>query len=543
MLSKKNHMNEKASRYILYARKSSESEDRQMASIDSQVQELKKLAEENGLNVIEVLEESCSAKEPGRPIFNALMAKIRAGEADGILCWKLNRLARNPVDGGLVSWDLQGGKIKHIMTYGRSYYPDDNVLMMAVELGMANQFIKDLSIDAKRGLRAKAERGWFPGKAPLGYLHHPLKSKGEKEVICDPDRFEVVKKAFQSIASGESTVPEAYRTAVQKYGLTNRVGGRLSLSNWYAMVNNPFYYGEFEFPRGSEKWYKGKHQAMISETEFYRIQEILGKKGTTRPKKHSFAYRGFLECGNCGAMITAENKAKHQKNGNVHCYTYYHCTKRRDPHCPEKCVEAKELEIQIILELESIDIPSSFREWAERYLEQYASEELDTIGKLRMSQEKQHSLIETKLDELLNMRLEGKISDEDYATKREKLLEEKKELKKALALPPKKTWVEEFRESLNIAEDVRETFENGDEAKQKQVLASLGSNLTILDKKFAIKGKNPILRLKKISPVVKEISARFEPPGMAETKEKLELAYSSSPILLRRQDSNLRPGD
>jgi DNA invertase Pin-like site-specific DNA recombinase len=95
----------------------------------------------------------------------------------------LDRLARNPIDGGQIMWMLQQGIIKHIKTYERSYYPNDNVLIMSVELGMANQFIRDLSQNTKRGLRAKAERGWYPGHAPVGYLPHPLKRKGEKKSL------------------------------------------------------------------------------------------------------------------------------------------------------------------------------------------------------------------------------------------------------------------------------------------------------------------------------------------------------------------------
>lgn len=326
-------MQGKAQKYILYARRSSESEDRQMASIDSQIQELEKIAAEAGLNIIDTLTESQSAKKPGRPIFNAMMARVEKGEADGIICWKMNRLARNPVDGGRVSWALQEGVLKHIATYGRSYYPTDNVIMMQVELGMANQYVRDLSTDAKRGLRTKASNGWFPGKAPLGYLHDPYKQKGEKEIINDPIRFEIVRKAFKGIASFKYTVPEAYKIATRDWGLTNRNGGRLSISNWYAMLNHSLYYGEFEFPRKSGNWYKGKHQPIITQTEFLKIQAILGRKGTTRPQKYTFSYGGILRCWSCEAGITAEHKTKRNKNGNVHCYVYYHCTKKKDPNC------------------------------------------------------------------------------------------------------------------------------------------------------------------------------------------------------------------
>mgnify|MGYP000559467526 CR=1 FL=1 len=527
-------MQEKATRYILYARKSSESEDRQMASIDSQIQELQKIAAENNLNIIETLTESQSAKKPGRPIFNKMMTRIEKGEADGIMCWKMNRLARNPVDGGQVSWALQEGVLKHIATYGRSYYPTDNVIMMQVELGMANQFVRDLSTDAKRGLRTKANNGWFPGKAPVGYLPSPEKQKGEKEVISDPERFEIVRRAFKGIASRKYTAPQAYRIATKDWKLTNRKGDRLSISNWYAMLNNPFYYGEFEFPRRSGTWYKGKHQAMITQTEFLAIQAYLGRKGTTRPKKYTFPYTGILQCGNCGAMITAEHKIKRNLNGNVHFYTYYHCTKRKNPNCVEKVIEEKELEGQIKEKIYMIDIPPVFKDWAIRYFKTNEAEELKSEDKVTESQQKAYDGTEEKLSRLLDMRINNELSEAEYTIKKEELIAEKARLKELLEKPDKENWIKKLERAMNTAEDIAKTFEGGDETKRKRILNDLGSNLYIKSKMFEIEASNPILLMKKFSSPAREIFARFEPPKTPMDKEKLELAYSSSPILLRR---------
>jgi DNA invertase Pin-like site-specific DNA recombinase len=183
------HKYEHKTKYFLYARKSSESEDRQVASIESQISELTKTAKENNFEIVEILSESQSAKAPGRPIFAKMIERIYKGEAQGIICWKLDRLARNPVDGGNISWMLQRGIIQHIQTHERDYYPTDNVLMMSVEFSMANQFILDLSQNTKRGLRTKAEKGWYPGPAPTGYLNSLSKRRGEKKIIKDPKRF------------------------------------------------------------------------------------------------------------------------------------------------------------------------------------------------------------------------------------------------------------------------------------------------------------------------------------------------------------------
>jgi len=93
--------------FFLYARKSTDAEDKQVRSIEDQLAVLESLAKEEGLAIKEAFIEKQSAKQPGRPIFNAMLARIEKGEADGIICWKLDRLARNPIDAARVQWFLQ----------------------------------------------------------------------------------------------------------------------------------------------------------------------------------------------------------------------------------------------------------------------------------------------------------------------------------------------------------------------------------------------------------------------------------------------------
>ena len=173
-------------RYILYARKSSESEDRQVQSIDDQKDRLKELGQLLKLNVVEIMTEAKSAKRPAsRPVFEKVLEQIEKGKADGILCWQINRLSRNPVDSGRLQMMLQDGVIKSIRTMDREYQPTDNVLLFSVESGMANQFILDLRKNTLRGLDSKVSKGWLPARAPMGYLNDVL----TKTIVKDPDRF------------------------------------------------------------------------------------------------------------------------------------------------------------------------------------------------------------------------------------------------------------------------------------------------------------------------------------------------------------------
>src|SRR5882672_3661151 len=184
--------------YIVYCRKSTDTEDKQVLSLESQERELIEIAEKQNLKVIKIFRESMSAKDVGRPVFNQMMKMIMSGKANGILCWKLDRLARNMIDGGLVMDLLQKSVIKEIRTYESIHLSSDNVLMLAVHFGMANQYSRDLSQNVKRGNRAKLERGEWPNHAPYGYINDKL----NKTVIPDPKSFHYVRKMFELYAAG-----------------------------------------------------------------------------------------------------------------------------------------------------------------------------------------------------------------------------------------------------------------------------------------------------------------------------------------------------
>src|SRR3989344_4940808 len=275
---------------------------------------------------------------------------------------------------------LQRGKIKHIKTFGRDYYSDDNSVISFVEFGMANQSSRDLSKNVKRGMNKKADLGWRPGRAPLGYLNSKIKLKGEQDISSDPERFQLVKQALQTMLTGNYTVSALLEYATNELGLRlpatkNQASKKLHLSEMYRIITNPFYYGWYEWPSDSGNWIQGKHEAMITEGEFDRIQFLLGRKGRPRPKTHKFAFTGLMQCGNCNAGVTAEEKFKKQKNGNTHHYVYYRCTRKKDPQCVERALELKDLTKQIDAVLEGLSIPERFQKWALQYLHELRSQE------------------------------------------------------------------------------------------------------------------------------------------------------------------------
>jgi len=514
-------------KYFLYARKSSEAEDRQVASIESQIDELTRLAQREHIAIIDILRESRSAKAPGRTIFNHMLERIHAGEADGIICWKIDRLARNPVDGGQINWMLQNNIIKHIQTYERSYLPSDNVLMMSVELGMANQFIRDLSLNTKRGLLTKVKSGWLPTKAPIGYLNNRDLEKDPRYIIKDPLRFHLVRKLWDLLLTNGYSVDKLHHIGSHELLLMKKNGDLLSKSKFREIFINPFYYGYISF---KGELFEGKHEPMVSKSEFDKAQLILSNRSKPRAKTHHFAYTGIIRCGECGAMITAEEKTKRQKNGNTHHYTYYRCTKRVDPDCSQKATSLASLEEQITEQLQQIEIPTEFHRWAMEYLRQEHNKEKEDRTAIYNAQKKAYEACVRRLEAITDMRINNEITEDEYKAKKAKLIDEKLKYQELLKDTDHRVdqWVEAAEKIFEFAEKAKTRFEKGTLEAKREVLGILGSNLILKNGKLSIDIHLPLRPILQIAPGVKALHERLEPLPSSSRYDTYKVYYAQN---------------
>src|SRR3989338_676001 len=302
-------------KYFLYARKSSESEDRQVQSIDDQINRLKKLAIDLDLDIKKTYSEAKSAKKPNnRPVFDEMIQRIENGETNGILCWQINRLSRNPIDSGKLSWLLQRGILKSIQTIERQYLPDDNVLLFNVETGQANQYILDLSRDTKRGLLKRLNTGWQNGIAALGYLN----DKENKTITKDPERFNLIRKMWDLMLTGNYTPPRIMVIANKEWGFRTkkfkRMGGKeLSKSGIYRIFNNLFYAGVIV---NAGVQYEGKHEKMISLEEYDHVQTLLREKRQAQtPAPRLCLYRRHPVRGVRVSLYGRDQEKAHQAHG------------------------------------------------------------------------------------------------------------------------------------------------------------------------------------------------------------------------------------
>ncbi|MFA5359035.1 MAG: recombinase family protein [Patescibacteria group bacterium] len=360
-------------RYCLYARKSTESDERQALSIDAQIKEMLNVAQRDDLQITEIRQESHSAKASGqRPVYNKLIEDVRSGLFNGILTWAPDRLSRNAGDlGSLV--DLMDQKLlTEIRTYNQKFInsPNEKFLLMIL-CSQAKLENDNKSLNVKRGLKARVEMGWRPGSSPTGYLND--KNIDHKcQLLLDPNRAPIIKKMFEKIAYEGWSGRKLYYWLKEEVKFTTKYNKPLALSNIYLLLRNTFYTGKFEFPKHSNNWYLGKHQSIISQALFDKVQERLKKDANINPwGAKEFAFTKLITCGHCGSGVTAMEKFKKTKN-TVHRYVYYGCTRAKDRSCKYRYVREEEIISQLIkiigqLDLDELEVREKMKNEIDRY--------------------------------------------------------------------------------------------------------------------------------------------------------------------------------
>lgn len=476
--------------HVIYARKSTESEDRQVLSIESQIRELQDLAVRRGAVVAEVLTEAHSAKAPGRPIFGALMKRIQRGEIASLFCWKMDRLARNPLDSGQILQALADRRIEQVVTPERCYTADGNDRFLGTfEFGMATKYIDDLRQNVTRGNRERFRRGWPNFRPPVGYLE----DRATKTVVKDPDRFDLMRRAWDLVLTGAmrpSQVLPVLNTQWQfRTRQTARQGGQpLSFSHFYALLSKPYYAGTIRLASGES--FKGAHPPMVTHEEFARVQELLGRVTHKGKKRHEFAYSGLLACAECSRTLVGE---QHIKPSGVR-YVYYRCHRHRaDSRCAQPTLPEQAFEAQLAADLERVRLPQGIAAWVRRALEQSLTRELAQRGVSRESGERALRDAKAEADNLLTLRIRGLVEDDTFVERRNEILTRQEAIQEQLARPQASPaeLLAHFDRVLDFSRQAPEMLRNGTPVQRRQIVQTIGSNWRVRDRFALYTAKKP----------------------------------------------------
>ncbi|MAZ67468.1 hypothetical protein CL652_01720, partial [bacterium] len=452
-------------KFFLYARKSTDVEDKQVLSIEAQLTELRSFAKQEGLSIVSEFIEKQSAKIPGRPIFGDMLERIEKGEANGILAWHPDRLARNSVDGGRVIYLVDCG---HLATLKFPTFWFENTsqgkFMLNIAFGQSKYYVDSLAENTKRGLRQKVRRGEYPSLAPVGYINDVR----TKSIVVDRKKAPIIRRAFELYAKNESRLEDIADFLAQS-GIRSKNGKRLHRDRISFILSNPFYVGLFRY---AGEIHEGKHKSVVPKKIFDSAQAVL--KERSRPHKKAKnepkAFCGLLSCAECSMGITAEIQKGH---------VYYRCTKKRGK-CSQPYVREEKLDQQLSSMLQKFSLPP---DWAAGLRDMLTHEEQDAAqSSTAFVQEAQNNIktIEKKLERLLDGYLEQDIEREVYREQKAKLLSEKKSLEGQMsALEQKRTgWLEPMREWINEAEILPQIAkERNLFAKKVACRTMFGSNL------------------------------------------------------------------
>ncbi len=468
----------------LYCRKSSEDSQKQVQSIQSQVDVMTELAQSQGFSIVETITDEKSARIPDkRAGFNKLIQLIETGTVKTILTWKTDRLSRNPKESGLICQLLSDGVIERIVTIEKTFTPAESQILFSLENAMASEYSRNLSINVKRGQQSKLERGLYPACAPVGYINQG-NFKGNKFIAADPLMFPRLKALWQMLIDRTCQLGELYRIMQSDYPLRAQRRGKhkpdiISFSTFHRIFRNPFYCGLF---RWQGQLHVGNHEPMLSQADFESVQDFLQQKSPTRQATNTFDFKGLFTCGNCGACVTGERKWKHIKaTGTKKGFDYYKCTrKRRHVTCFEKPLSKLKLETQIIEVISKLYLPPEIIAFGKKEL---AKQEIDSNsleqGKIAELEQRLRKIKKDLVQVQDNITLEP---DPDIRTlMKDKLrqlsIEEKnstEKIKKQKAVSKQK--YEEIKGQLGVIERANKILETGTKHDKQTLLRSLGRN-------------------------------------------------------------------
>ncbi len=532
-------------RYFLYARKSTESEERQALSIGSQKEKIYSI--HPNIKIIEVLEESKSAFKPDeRPVFKKMIERIKNGEAEGIVSWHPDRLSRNEIDGATITYCLRTGEIKDLKfgSYNFDNSPE-GIMMLQSALSHSQYSSSKLSKDVKRGLSTKLKMGIRPNKAPQGWLNDYESPTGMKTIRVDSKRFPILRKCWDLMLTGHHTPPQILKKLDEEWGFktlkTLKQGGKaMSRSGIYKMFSNKFYAGLIKQPDGT--WTKGIHKSMVTLEEYDRVQRLLGHKGNPRAKQYDFCYKPLLKCGECQGAVTAEHKRKKPNNsGEIKEYILYHCTHKNQT-CKQGSIEEKELTRMIKAEIDKYTILPKFKDWTLEMLNKYNDTEIDQRRKIHQMQTNAVLQTQNEIDNLTRMRYRELIDDKEYLKEKKELQKRLDKLKEELGDTEQRAenWLELTEQTFNFITYAAYHFNEGSFEQKRTVLSGFGSNFLLKDKKLQMEAHRWLIPIENEYKNLETEYLSFEPDKTKPESDKNASLEQIRLSWLGMRDSNPR---
>lgn len=440
-------------------------------SLAAQREAIEAFAIRHQIAISKWFEEKETAAKGGRPLFNQMMKELRQGKAQGLVIHKIDRSARNFADWAKIG-DLQDAGIDiHFATESLDFSSRGGRLTADIQAVIAADYIRNLREETIKGINGRLKQGLYPFYAPIGYLDNG----GGKVKTLDPLRAPLVKLAFELYANRQYSL-RGLHAELARRGLTNRKGGRLTLSGLGTMLSNPFYTGIVQIQR-TGMTYRGVHERLISTHLFERVQAVKSGKCGPKLTRHDHIYRGLFRCGHCEGPMVPELQKGH---------VYYRCTKRD---CPTKTVreEAIEAAIEACLHCTQLSAPNlaDFDTRIESWIAAQADDGEHKAWQLRKSN------VQDRIDRLTDALIDRLIDREAFAERRQRLaLEEEALDEERRSMGDRRAKAEHMRTLIELANNIVQSHRLAESTEKRQLVEMTTSNRRVYGKDVCLEPSN-----------------------------------------------------
>jgi site-specific DNA recombinase len=491
--------------FLAYIRVSTAKQGEKGVSLQEQKEAIARYAERYGLEISQWFEERETAAKRGRPGFTQMLRLLRQKRARGVIIHKIDRSARNLKDWADLGEMIDSGIEVHFANESLDLHTRGGRLSADIQAVVAADYIRNLREETRKGFYGRLKQGIYPLGAPIGYLDQG----GARPKVPDPERAPLVAQAFELYSTGKFSLPRLLEE-MNRRGLRNRRGGRLSLDGISVFLNNPFYLGVIRVKKTGEL-FEGKHEPIVNKSLFDRVQAILRGKTVDRRTRHDFTFRRMVRC-SCGYSLIGELQKGH---------VYYRCQTKT---CPTRTIREEKLDRTIGRALGSLRLDNEEIQYAEAWV-QNARLKRDALRAQEIQMCKiQLEHCRARLNRLTDAFLDGSVERELFDERKAALLLEQQGLKERLADMEhmNQDALVQLGEFLELAKSAKMAYKLASPEKKRDLAKKLTSNLTVMAKNVDIELKKPCRLIAERSktgcspphPGVPRIPVNLEPWGL-----------------------------
>lgn len=459
--------------YFSYIRVSTVRQGQTGTSLTEQKEAIQRYANRWNLRIVKEFEEKETAAKSGRPVFHQMLRLLKRQEAAGLIVHKIDRSARNLRDWAELGELIDGGVEIHFANENLDLESRGGRLSADIQAVVAADYVRNLREEVKKGFYGRLKQGFYPMRAPLGYLDRGAGQAKEPDPAVAP----LVEKAFQLYSSGEVSIRQLTRIMFDA-GLRTRGGNKVSPNSMATILHNPFYSGVIKI---GQEMFVGRHRSIVSKDLFDRTQAAFACRYIKKTRKHDFLFRRLIKCGRCVRSLTGETQKAR---------VYYRCHNNA---CAGAIIREDAISTSLVEVFSRIRFSEQENQRLQNLIGHHFEENRQLQESLKQSLTLQLEQSQSRLNSLTDVYLDGLLDKESYIAKKNQLVGNTQVITEKLDHVKRvdDCFEDHLKKMFELANTAYLSYEMGNVEEKRRMVKSVCSNLLVKDKKLLIKLNYP----------------------------------------------------